>query len=119
MLYYYIHKKRLIDFRSAANSAANKRKGTRKGRKRKGNALLADIEQTDSQRPAGRGRRRGGGRGRGGGVQPVEESDRPKRRRAAALAAGPKIVMAKEMEMDDSASVVRPLPTTIFLCFLY
>lgn len=117
VLYYYIHKKKLVDFRQAANSGLNKRKGTRKGRKRKGNALLADIEQTDSQRPAGRGRRRGGGRGRGGGIQPVEiESDRPKRRRTAAIAAGPKIVMAKEMEMEDSASVVsRTIGSRIYI----
>ncbi|OCB84914.1 hypothetical protein A7U60_g8136 [Sanghuangporus baumii] len=89
VLYYYIHKKRLTDFRNAVNAGSGKRrKGVRKG-KQKGNALLADVAQADSRRPAGRGRRgRGGfngGRGRGGGPPPsTEESvdaDSRKRRR--------------------------------------
>lgn len=116
ILYYYIHKKKLVDFRNAVNTGANKRrKGVRKSRKQKGNALLTDIQQTDSQRPAARGRRRRGGavgdgtRNRVSTVQPAESSivqePRPKRRKVASTAT-PKIVMAKEMEIDESASAV-------------
>ncbi|KAI5116253.1 hypothetical protein M0805_009537 [Coniferiporia weirii] len=112
VLYYYIHKKKLVDFRNAANSGNGKRrKGVRKSGKQKGNALLADVQQADSKRPAGRGRRRGrggvpvdNGRGRGAGViEPnVEQDPRPKRRRVTNT---PRIILAKEMDLDDTLSV--------------
>lgn len=80
----------------------------RKSGKQKGNALLADVAQADSKRPAGRGRRRGrggfadAGRGRGGGPPPPTESaddeSRARRRRAAN---GP-----KQYEFDDALSAV-------------
>lgn len=124
VLYYYIHKKRIVDFRAAANANSGKRrKGMRKSGKQKGNALLVDVQQADSKRPAGRGRRRGrapgvappdSGRGRSSvappasGEQPAAEAieGRPKRRRVATTA--PKVVPAST-EVDDNASVVSVL----------
>ncbi|KAH8113810.1 hypothetical protein DFH11DRAFT_1509774 [Phellopilus nigrolimitatus] len=116
VLYYYVRKKRLIDFRNAANAGNGKRrKGMRKAGKQKGNALLVDVQQADSKRPASRGRRRGrgvvpgdGGRGRGAGVgfgaQPtdanVDRDQRPKRRRVTNM---PKVVLAKETEIEDAS----------------
>lgn len=58
VLYYYIYKKRLVDFRKAANMGVNKkRRGGRPG-KQKSNALLADIQSRDEEKPR-RGRRKG------------------------------------------------------------
>lgn len=112
VLYYYIHKKRIVDFRNAANSGNGKRKkGVRKGGKQKGNALLADVQQADSKRPAGRGRRRGRGgfsdssRGRATLPAPppsteggAEVDPRPKRRRVTNT--------LKQYDFDDALSVV-------------
>lgn len=120
VLYYYIHKKRHIDFRAAANANSGKRrKGMRKSGKQKGNALLVDVQQADSKRPPGRGRRRGraagiappdSGRGSSSAVPPAsgEQSTtetpegRPKRRRVAAT---PKVPLPN-VDVDDNASVV-------------
>lgn len=47
--YYYLHKKKVIDFRKVISQyAPNKRKRGRTGKK-KGNALLADIRQHDAE----------------------------------------------------------------------
>ncbi|KAG6899114.1 hypothetical protein C0993_000766 [Termitomyces sp. T159_Od127] len=47
--YYYLHKKKVIDFRKVVSQyAPNKRKRGRTGKK-KGNALLADIRQHDAE----------------------------------------------------------------------
>ena len=113
VLYYYIHKKRLVDFRNAASmTTAKRKKGMRKSGKGKANALLADVAQADRARPPGRGRRRGRGganvgegRGRGAETPPStagfgDATDgRLRRRRAAAVAA------AKQFDFDDSQSV--------------
>ena len=101
VLYYYIHKKRPhVNFRNAVNAGNRKgRKGVRKGKQ---NALLADVAQADSRKPAKRGGRRGrggfanGGRGRGGAPPPstedIMDTDSPAKRR--------------RVDMDDTASVV-------------
>lgn len=113
VLYYYIHKKRLIDFRNAANMTTTKRrgKGMRRHGKQKGNALLADVQQADRSRPASRGRRRGRGgavadvgRPRGAETPPSTAGGEPldgrlRRRRAA-------VVAAQKLDLEDSQSVV-------------
>ncbi len=98
VLYYYLHKKRLVDFRTAVNIGNGKRKkGVRRGGKQKGNALLADIQQTDSQKPPGRRRR---------GRPPANpEAKAPRLQLAAAAAA------ARQAEEEANGNVdgdVRP-----------
>lgn len=50
VLYYYLHKKKLVDFRKAVTQFGRKggRRGAR-GAKKKGNALLADIRAHDAE----------------------------------------------------------------------
>lgn len=48
--YYYLHKKKLIDFRRVVYQfAPNKRKGRRRTGRQKGNGLLSDIRQHDAE----------------------------------------------------------------------
>jgi len=48
--YYYLHKKRQIDFRKVVSQLGpKKRRGRRGGGKKKGNALLTDIAQHDAE----------------------------------------------------------------------
>ncbi|KAJ3518315.1 hypothetical protein NMY22_g13738 [Coprinellus aureogranulatus] len=47
--YYYLHKKRHIDFRKVVAQLGPKKKRRGGGRKKKGNALLADIAQHDAE----------------------------------------------------------------------
>ena len=60
MLFYYVHKKRLIDFRKVANAGASKKRRGGRQSKQKSNALLADIQQRDEEKPRRGGRRKGG-----------------------------------------------------------
>ncbi|KAI0318518.1 hypothetical protein OF83DRAFT_939962 [Amylostereum chailletii] len=48
--FYYLHKKKLVDFRQAVTTfGRTKRRGGRRTAKKKGNALLADIRQHDAE----------------------------------------------------------------------
>ncbi|TFK26596.1 hypothetical protein FA15DRAFT_272337 [Coprinopsis marcescibilis] len=47
--YYYLHKKRLIDFRKVVSQLAPRKRKRRGGGKKKGNALLTDIAQHDAE----------------------------------------------------------------------
>jgi hypothetical protein len=47
--YYYLHKKRQIDFRKVVSQLGPKKKRRGGGRKKKGNALLTDIAQHDAE----------------------------------------------------------------------
>ena len=51
VLYYYLHKKKLVDFRKAVTLFGRKggRGGRARGTKKKGNALLADIRAHDAE----------------------------------------------------------------------
>lgn len=50
VIYYYLHKKKFIDFRQVVNRQANgKRKRGRRADKGKGNALLTDIRRHDDE----------------------------------------------------------------------
>ena len=132
ILYYYMHKKRrIVDFRNAANSSSGKRrgKGFRKSGKQKGNALLVDVAAADSKRPAGRGRGRRGrggasagdgtGRGRGAASTPastpgpapsaeegMEPEIRPKRRRTT------------QQQTEDAVHTVFPFHFTRLMIFV-
>ena len=128
VLYYYLHKKRIIDFRAAVSSGHNRRRrGGRRG-KQKSNALLVDIQGAEGERekPAGGRRRRGGatGEGRGGRRaaaaaaqaaqnaqqtdQPAEGETRTRRRRGAAAVAAAKAAaqVRKEDEGEDGTPAV-------------
>jgi hypothetical protein len=112
VLYYYVHKKRLIDFRSAVSAVSNRRRrGGRRAGKQKGNALLADIQENDKERPASGRRRRGGaaGEGRGGRraaaqTEPAagDEESRPRRRRGAATVAAAKTAAQAQKENEGT-----------------
>ncbi|KAH6917942.1 hypothetical protein BKA70DRAFT_4748 [Coprinopsis sp. MPI-PUGE-AT-0042] len=47
--YYYLHKKRIIDFRKVVSQLAPNKRKKRGGGKKKGNALLTDIAQHDAE----------------------------------------------------------------------
>ena len=52
VLYYYLHKKRVVDFRHIiSQNQGKRRRGARKSGKGKSNALLTDIQQRDKEMP--------------------------------------------------------------------
>ncbi|KAF8190374.1 hypothetical protein K438DRAFT_1831967 [Mycena galopus ATCC 62051] len=47
--YYYLHKKKIIDFRRAVSQLAPNKRGRRRTGRQKGNGLLSDIRQHDAE----------------------------------------------------------------------
>jgi hypothetical protein len=131
--YYYLHKKKLIDFRRVVSQfAPNKRKRRRTG-KQKGNGLLSDIRQHDAEvngeteLPSFGGRPTRGRRSipearkpsvRRSALQfectttatPTPEPEaRPKRRRAAIVASSRSALFQDEMDDDTVSNLKRNL----------
>ncbi|KAG6854094.1 hypothetical protein C0991_010508 [Blastosporella zonata] len=104
--YYYLHKKKLIDFRKVISQyAPNKRKRGRTGKK-KGNGLLADIRQHDAEVHGENGSPRSTGRlSRGRKPMPPPEPKEPKK--------APTSRRRNQLELTPSASATpTPEPET-------
>ena len=131
--FYYMHKKRLIDFREVILRYApgKKKRGGKGTGKKKGNALLADIRQHDAEVSKDTFSGRGGRRRRGAEARraprkstaqttqveptpvstptPDPEMDaRPKRRRTAAQRTVPTSLAVEQEDVDADATVGSP-----------
>ncbi|KAG6897243.1 hypothetical protein C0992_003132 [Termitomyces sp. T32_za158] len=101
--YYYLHKKKIIDFRKVVSQyAPNKRKRGRTGKK-KGNALLADIRQHDAEVHGEFGSPRSSGRP-SRGRKPVVPSESREVRKA------PSSRRRSQLDLTPSAGSATPTP---------
>ncbi|KAG5643641.1 hypothetical protein DXG03_000567 [Asterophora parasitica] len=99
--YYYLHKKRLIDFRKVISQyAPNKRKRRGTGKK-KGNMLLADIRQHDAEVQGQLESPKSTGRGRGRKPMLPPEPKEPKK----------PLPSRRRMQLDLTPSVESATPT--------
>ncbi|THH21143.1 hypothetical protein EW146_g340 [Bondarzewia mesenterica] len=135
--FYYMHKKRLIDFRKVISLYApgKKRRGGRGTGKKKGNALLTDIRQHDAEVSRDTSSKRGGRKRKGGesrraprrSTAPTPQTEptplstptpdpegeaRPKRRRGATrvTTAAAATTIAETEEADGDATDIEPRP---------
>ncbi|GLB42326.1 putative SANT SWI3, ADA2, N-CoR and TFIIIB'' DNA-binding domains containing protein [Lyophyllum shimeji] len=101
--YYYLHKKKLIDFRKVISQyAPNKRKRRGTGKK-KGNGLLADIRQHDAEVHGELGSSKTAGRpARGRKTMPPPEPKEPKKSAAARR--------RNQLDFTPSAGSATPTP---------